>query len=116
MVEGALEVIYRKELVRLAPSYNACRFVSDLVRTATWGCYPHDAELNAPHVAEEEPVSSAKDSWARSAGEWRLIGERGTVRHSLLSMLIFSVSWVPHVLQCPSARASARTRCWPTSR
>lgn len=88
MVEGALEVIYRKELARLAPSYNACRFVSDLVRTATWGCYPHDAELNAPHVAEEEPVSSAKDSWARSAGEWPPIRRRGRVRHSVLSTLI----------------------------
>lgn len=82
-------MIYRKELARLAPSYNACRFVSDLVRTATWGCYPHDAELNAPHVAEEEPVSSAKDSWARSAGEWPPIRKRARVRRSLLAILMY---------------------------
>jgi hypothetical protein len=68
-VDGAFKIMQKKQLSKLAPSYGTCRFLSDLIKAATWVSYPHDTEKEGFSVSpEDEPTSSSKDTWARSAG------------------------------------------------
>ena len=68
---------HQERIAKLVPEFNAARFVNDLVRTATWGTYPHDQEEQVEggqkaFVPEDEPSPPPIDAWARSAGKKKM--------------------------------------------